>query len=49
MGDIATEFKEFGEDDIENGEHHEWSEKGPKVAQDGALVTEFEIRLSELF
>ena len=49
MRDVATEFEEFCENDIKNGKHHEWSEESPKVAENGALVTEFEIRLSEFF
>ena len=48
MGDVAADFEEFGENYVEDGEHHEWAEKCPEIAEDGTLITEFEIGFSKL-
>ena len=49
MWNVAAEFEEFGENDVENSEHHHWTEKRPKVAEDRALIAELEIGFSEFF
>lgn len=45
--DVVAEAEELGEDDIEDSKKQERAEKCPKVAEDGALVAEFEIGFGE--
>ena len=47
VGDVAAEFEKLGKDHIEDGKHHERAKEGPKVAENGTLVAEFEIRFGE--
>ena len=48
MGDVIAEAQEFGENEIENGEHQKRTEDGPKVAEKRPLIAELEIGLDEL-
>ena len=48
MGDVVTEAQEFGENEIEDGEHQEWTEDGPEVAKKRPLIAELEIGFDEL-
>ena len=34
VGDVGAEAEELGENEIEDGEHEEWTEDGPEVAED---------------
>ena len=49
MRNVAADFEELGEDDIENGEHHEWAKERPKITEHGTLISQFEISFSEFF
>ncbi len=49
MRNVAAETEELREDDVEDGKQEQRPQKCPKVAEDGALITEFEITFAKLF
>lgn len=48
VGDVVAETQELSKDEIEDGEHQEWTEDGPEVAKKRPLIAELEIGFDEL-
>lgn len=44
---VAAEMENFDEDGVEDGKHQKGADDCPEIAEDGALITEFEVGFSK--